>query len=150
MSEADRNFWSEYTGRSPARGTWGEWTRLGGTAPVTYQEACAEVLSEMEHDKTARSGIEYTYRIVDGDGHVVMSGTELAQPQVDLQRAARIVKRIEEEVNVLKRDIADFEVQLIKAGENRRWYEIGELSEKYRVTQDKITDLEAWLALGDS
>ena len=94
MSEFERAFYSEYRMVYPHAS---DWVKVGGTAPVTYQEACAEVLKEMEEDKTDMLGNKYEYRIVDTKDLVVMDGAELALESLMPAEPARKVRDWEAE-----------------------------------------------------
>jgi hypothetical protein len=162
MSEHERAFYSEYRTMIP-RNPSGGWFRLGGTSPVTYQEACAEVLAEMEDDKTSGSLHRYIYRIVDTKDLVVMTGSELTESvnpvmgrdweaeghsEAEIASALRVAQGLKDEVKYKKSHLASLEEKIVLYMERKWWREAGETSEAIRELTDDIEVLEAWLEKG--
>jgi uncharacterized Ntn-hydrolase superfamily protein len=163
MSEHERTFYSEYRTMIP-RNPSGGWFRLGGTSPVTYQEACAEVLAEMEDDKTSSSLHRYIYRIVDTKGLVVMTGSELTESvnpvtgrdweaegmtESEILRRWKIVDSLIEEHDNAVAEEKEAEDQVRKAVENENWYAVKFFNQRRAIRSKTASDLKVYLTAGD-
>lgn len=168
MSEHERAFWSEYRARTS--NGWARWIRLAGEAPVTYQEACSEILEEMEEDKNDKSILRtmYEYRIVNAKGLVVMEGPEIAltlmnpaEParkirdweaegysEAEILRRWKIVDSMIEDLDEEKADREETLKQMKREVDSGNFYWIDVTGKLLAEQNDKIFELESYLKIG--
>lgn len=168
MGEHERAFYSEYRVRMLPGMPWSEWRRVGGIAPVTYQEACDEVLEQVNDAKKVFSRATYENRIVTTNGLVVLEGdvvsAELLKPdeparkirdwkaegysEAEILRRWKIVDAMIEELDEEKADREETLTRLKEEVDAGNFYWIDVYGKLLVEQNDKIFELENWLKVG--